>query len=125
MFHFFGQGYEEVAWLLVRRLERESWAAKTWRLPTAAAIVWARLRLGPDSFRVLLSRDCRGRRTGAWRWTGRCSTLPLRPRTRRPSEGWAAVAGRAAARFRRRGRRCWPSAERTRCCSRGRVAVRL
>ncbi|WP_443030952.1 transposase domain-containing protein, partial [Streptomyces sp. CB02400] len=41
---FFGQGYEEVARLLVQGLEREGRWVKTWRVPTTAAIGRARLR---------------------------------------------------------------------------------
>lgn len=71
---FFGQGYEEVARLLVQGLEREGRWAKAWRVPTTAAIGRARLRLGPDPLRALFGRVCRpvavARTQGAWyrRW---------------------------------------------------------
>jgi hypothetical protein len=71
---FFGQGYEEVARLLVQGLEREGRWAKTWRVPTTAAIGRARLRLGPEPLRALFARVCRpvadARTQGAWyrRW---------------------------------------------------------
>ncbi|GAA2976848.1 IS4 family transposase [Streptomyces lactacystinicus] len=67
---FFGQGYEEVARLLVQGLEREGRWAGAWRVPTTAAIGRARLRLGPEPLRALFARVCRpvavrGTR-GAW-----------------------------------------------------------
>lgn len=71
---FFGQGYEEVARLLVQGLERESRWARAWRVPTTAAIGRARLRLGPEPLRALFARVCRPvadkRTQGAWyrRW---------------------------------------------------------
>ncbi|MFB8776859.1 IS4 family transposase, partial [Streptomyces broussonetiae] len=71
---FFGQGYEEVARLLVQGLEREGRWVKTWRVPTTAAIGRARLRLGPEPLRALFTRVCRpvavARTQGAWyrRW---------------------------------------------------------
>ncbi|WP_121174976.1 IS4 family transposase [Streptomyces sp. 1114.5] len=71
---FFGQGYEEVARLLVQGLERDGRWARAWRVPTTAAIGRARLRLGPEPLRVLFTRVCRPvavRETqGAWyrRW---------------------------------------------------------
>ncbi|MCX5401288.1 IS4 family transposase [Streptomyces sp. NBC_00102] len=67
---FFGQGYEEVARLLVHGLEREGRWAAVWRVPTTAAIGRARLRLGPEPLRVLFARVCRpvavARTQGAW-----------------------------------------------------------
>ncbi|WP_370106741.1 IS4 family transposase [Streptacidiphilus sp. BW17] len=67
---FFGQGYEEVARLLVQGLEREGRWAKTWRVPTTAAIGRARLRLGPEPLRALFARVCRpvavAETQGAW-----------------------------------------------------------
>lgn len=71
---FFGQGYEEVARLLVQGLECEGRWAKAWRVPTTAAIGRARLRLGPEPLRMLFSRVCRPvaveHTPGAWyrRW---------------------------------------------------------
>ncbi|WP_282204618.1 IS4 family transposase [Kitasatospora fiedleri] len=71
---FFGQGYEEVARLLVQGLEREGRWATAWRVPTTAAIGRARLRLGPEPLRVLFGRVCRpvavAGTQGAWyrRW---------------------------------------------------------
>ncbi|WP_329362138.1 IS4 family transposase [Streptomyces sp. NBC_00669] len=71
---FFGQGYEEVARLLVQGLEREGRWVKAWRVPTTGAIGRARLRLGPEPLRVLFDRVCRPvavpRTPGAWygRW---------------------------------------------------------
>ncbi len=71
---FFGQGYEEVARLLVQGLERESRWANGWRVPTTAAIGRARLRLGPEPLRALFARVCRPvaaeHTQGAWyrRW---------------------------------------------------------
>ena len=71
---FFGQGYEEVARLLVQGLEREGRWVKAWRVPTTAAIGRARLRLGPEPLRALFTRVCRpvavARTQGAWyrRW---------------------------------------------------------
>jgi hypothetical protein len=71
---FFGQGYEEVARLLVQGLDREGRWAKAWRVPTTAAIGRARLRLGPEPLRALFARACRpvavARTQGAWyrRW---------------------------------------------------------
>ncbi|MFJ3339432.1 IS4 family transposase [Streptomyces sp. NPDC086766] len=71
---FFGQGYEEVARLLVQGLEREGRWATAWRVPTTAAIGRARLRLGPEPLRALFARVCRpvavARTQGAWyrRW---------------------------------------------------------
>lgn len=71
---FFGQGYEEVARLLVQGLEREGRWANAWRVPTTAAIGRARLRLGPEPLRALFARVCRpvavARTQGAWyrRW---------------------------------------------------------
>ncbi|MFE6502289.1 IS4 family transposase [Kitasatospora sp. NPDC057738] len=56
---FFGQGYEEVARLLVQGLEREGRWAGAWRVPTTAAIGRARLRLGPEPLRALFARVCR------------------------------------------------------------------
>ncbi|MDH6123069.1 hypothetical protein ABH930_007445, partial [Kitasatospora sp. GAS204A] len=67
---FFGQGYEEVARLLVQGLEREGRWAKAWRVPTTAAIGRARLRLGPEPLRALFVRVCRpvavAATQGAW-----------------------------------------------------------
>nr|WP_095875352.1 IS4 family transposase [Streptomyces sp. TLI_235] len=67
---FFGQGYEEVARLLVQGLEHEGRWAKAWRVPTTAAIGRARLRLGPEPLRALFARVCRpvavARTQGAW-----------------------------------------------------------
>ncbi|MFE0643875.1 IS4 family transposase [Streptomyces sp. NPDC058877] len=71
---FFGQGYEEVARLLVQGLEWEGRWARAWRVPTTAAIGRARLRLGPEPLRALFDRVCRPvadkRTQGAWyrRW---------------------------------------------------------
>ncbi|KJY24757.1 IS4 family transposase [Streptomyces sp. NRRL S-495] len=71
---FFGQGYEEVARLLVQGLEREGRWAAPWRVPTTAAIGRARLRLGPEPLRILFGRVCRpvavAGTQGAWyrRW---------------------------------------------------------
>jgi len=67
---FFGQGYEEVARLLVQGLEREGRWAGAWRVPTSVAIGRARLRLGPEPLRMLFGRVCRpvatARTQGAW-----------------------------------------------------------
>ncbi|BBC91448.1 transposase [Streptomyces rochei] len=71
---FFGQGYEEVARLLVQGLEREGRWGSAWRVPTTAAIGRARLRLGPEPLRALFGRVCRpvavAHTQGAWyrRW---------------------------------------------------------
>ncbi|MGF1432549.1 IS4 family transposase [Kitasatospora sp. LaBMicrA B282] len=71
---FFGQGYEEVARLLVQGLEREGRWSGTWRVPTTAAIGRARLRLGPEPLRELIRRVCQPvalpETQGAWyrRW---------------------------------------------------------
>lgn len=71
---FSGQGYEEVARLLTQGLERVRRWEKSWRVPTTAAIVRARRRLGPEPLIVLFARVCRPvaaeDTAGAWyrRW---------------------------------------------------------
>ncbi|WP_432280711.1 transposase domain-containing protein [Streptomyces luomodiensis] len=97
MCSFFGQGYEEVARLLVQGLEREGRWATAWRVPTTAAIGRARLQLGPEPLRALFGRVCgrwrtRGRKapgtgSGGWsRWTAQSSTFRTPRRT--PSSMW-------------------------------------
>ncbi len=104
---FSGQGYEEVARLLTRGLERMGRWTGTWRVPTTAAIGRARSRSRPCSpgcagrWRPRTRAD-RGPGAGGWSpWTAPPSTCPTPRPTPPSSDVPTSAAGRRRAPTRR------------------------